>query len=174
MGIKNGEIFLKPNGIDRFVQSAENGHGGSTLGGNSHLTEFIGDFIFDLFKKYLPEDGIGIVEGRKDWGIQGPAVRIDAPFAVRREFFRQERIEAAHWSIEEVKEIIAKRDVLDAPILAPLMARQEQIIDVIRTDYTIDSTKLIARQVGGIIFEYQARRIPTDFGVISISDSSKH
>lgn len=165
-----GEIVLKPNGFDRFVQSAENGHAGSTLGGNTDLTGFIHDFIFDIFATYLPENGIGIIEGRQDWGVVGPAVRVTAPLTVRREFFRQERLDAAHWPIDVVKETMQHRDELDAPILADLKARTDALIDVTRTDHTIEATKRLARGICHTIYAYQEGDIPKAFGVIGVSD----
>lgn len=167
---ETGEMFLS-NGVDLFKQNVANGHGGSKLGSNPHLAEFVGDVIFGLFEQWLPknEKGIGLVEGREDWGIDGLALRINARTGVRREFFRQEREEAVHWSIEKVNETIFARDALDAPILAPLKARETNIVTVTRVDNTEHATRQLARQISGIIFDYREGKIPANFGVIPIS-----
>ena len=166
----NGEIFIT-DGHERFVQNVANGCGGSKLGANPHLADFVGGVIFDLFAEWLPDGqaGVGLVEGREDWGITGLAIRVTAPLNVRREFFRQERLEATHWDIDAVKAKIHERDTLDAPILAPLKARENNIIDVTRVDNTESATRQLARQISGMIFDYREGKIPQNFGVIPVN-----
>ena len=149
-----GEIFLKPNGIDRFLQSAQNGQASSKLGGNPHLVEFVTDFVLDLLDAHLEEQGIAIIDGRESWGAQ-VVVRTSASMQTRANFFYEERLEAKDWAVERVEQTIRERDIFDEPILAPVMDRQDHVIGVMRTDHTIGATRRVAEQVGGIIFQYK-------------------
>lgn len=165
-----GEIHLKPNGFDRFLQSAGNGHAGSRLGGNEHLAEFVTDFVCDLFHDYLGNNGIALVDGREKWGAD-LVIRTNAEPPVQRAFFYQERPEAQGWHRQTVEDTIKERDTLDAAILAPVQRLTANVIDVYRTDQRVSATQRVGKQLAGIIYERYAHRFDTkDYPTMKIVD----
>lgn len=160
-----GEIVLKPNGIDKFVQTAHNGHASSRLGGNPHLAEFVQGFVGGLLETHLPEGAIAIIDGRESWGSDILVRTHPESLAVQAAFFYQERPEAHDWPIGKVEETIKERMELDGPVLQEVMERTDHVIELHRSTHDIEATKRAAQKISGVIFSYRDGQGPKDFDV---------
>ena len=175
----DGNYVMKPNGLDHFLQTAHNGFESSTLANNLHFSEFTREFVSDFIETRVPTDTLVIVDGRERWKrwlrtpfeTSGILIRTHAPPEVRAAFFYQERPEAKDWPIKRVLDTILTRSVLDDELLIPARGETQYVIDVTRTDPSVEKTNLLAQKISGVLFDCQQGAIPSDFEAVPLQFS---